>query len=284
MIKQMNSKLFKTFNYIPYREGLLLFNHFARKNFASILSVQRMIEKRKKQTESNISPEIKEESKVVKVQTTPKKINPRRRFVHSPQEALTEIKKIPKMFTNQTILITIGLNIDPKKGDQVVRGIFKMPGGSNKIPKLMVFTSQGNFEVAKAAGADMIADAQTFKNIQDGIIDFDKTVCTMDTLPSLKNYGRILGPMGLMPSVKVGTACTADNLEKIIKDLKMGSREFKADSTGQINLAIGRYDFEEDKLLANVDSLMKIVMEKKPEAIKGRYLLYVCLGIHRHSY
>ncbi len=262
----------------------ITFNNFTGKNFASYLSIERMKEKRKKKQEEKENPNIIKEKVSSTGPKTEKIFNPRRIYCSNPQEALKEIKKNPKMFPNQSLNIVIGLNVDPKRGDQNVRGIFKMPGGSNKIPKVMVFTSAANIEVARAAGADMIADSNTFKNIQEGIIDFEKTVCTMDTLPTLKNYGRILGPKGLMPSVKIGTACTAENLERIIKDLKMGSREFKVDQTGHIHLPIGRYDFSEDKILANIDSLMRGVMSKQPESIKGRFLLYAVLSFYKHSY
>ena len=211
-------------------------------------------------------------------------VSMRKRVFGNPQAALVEIKKVTQRFPNQTLDIVVGLNIDPKKGDQVVRGIYRMPGGSNKIPKVMVFTSPGCYEIAKNAGADFIADQQTYKNIAEGNIDFEKTVCTLDTLPSLKNLGRILGPKGLMPSVKVGTACTIDNLDKIIRDLKMGSREFKTDVWGQIQVPVGRLDFPEEKILANIDSFMKVVLEKKPEVIKGRYFLYATLYTYRNSF
>jgi large subunit ribosomal protein L1 len=282
MIKQMNMKFFRNSNFLQ-KNNDIIFNQFTFKNFASYLSIERMKEKRKNENDRSKKDENKEKTSANN-EKTKKIFNPRRQYCSSPQEALKEIQKIPKMFPNQTLNIVIGLNVDPKRGDQNVRGIFKMPGGSNKIPKVMVFTSQANIEMAKAAGADMIADSNTYKNIQEGIIDFEKTVCTMDTLPTLKNYGRILGPLGLMPSTKIGTACTADNLEKIIKDLKMGSREFKVDQTGHIHLPIGRYDFPEDKILKNIDSLMRVVMSKQPESIKGRYLLYAVLNAYKHSY
>lgn len=286
--------------------------YYPVKNFASILSIERMKEKRKKQSEekkmqNNLNSNLQSGNKApsptfaekldnltdsvntsvntpinqVKTET---EIPLRKRIFENPQQALIEIKKIQQKFPNQTLDMVLGLNIDPKKGDQVVRGIYRMPGGSNKIPKVMVFTSPACHEIAKNAGADFIADQQTYKNIQEGIIDFEKTICTLDTLPALKNLGRILGPKGLMPSVKVGTACTVDNLEKIIKDLKMGSREFKTDVWGQIQVPVGRLDFTDDKILKNIDSFMKVVLEKKPDAIKGRYFLYATLYTYRHSF
>jgi large subunit ribosomal protein L1 len=294
---------------IPIKSNLITL--IPVRSFASILSIERMKEKRKKKDEENkMTQNLKSQSQE---KSSPKtasfaekldnltnistnlstnasitapapEIPLRKRIFANPQQAIIEIKKIKQKFPNQTLDMVVGLNIDPKRGDQVVRGIYRMPGGSNKIPKVMVFTSPACHEIAKNAGADFIADQQTYKNISEGIIDFEKTVCTLDTLPALKNLGRILGPKGLMPSVKVGTACTVDNLDKIIRDLKMGSREFKTDVWGQIQVPVGRLDFTEDKILQNIDSFMKSVLEKKPEVIKGRYFLYATLYTYRHSF
>ncbi len=258
------------------------------KNFASILSVERMKEKNKKRIEESKAKLNLSSQKIEETIKQSSQFNAdlpiKKRMFLNPQAALEELKKIPQKFPNQTLDMVIGLNIDPKRGDQVVRGIYKMPGGSNKIPKLMVFTSPNFVDIAKAAGADMIADATTYKNISEGIIDFEKTVCTLDTLPSLKNLGKILGPKGLMPSTKVGTACTADNLERIIKELKMGSREFKTDMWGQIQVPLGKIDFAQDKILENIDSFMKTVSEKKPESVKARYFIYAILYTYKYSF
>ena len=265
------------------------FNAVVNKNFASILSIERLKEKRRnkleeKNTNLNIN-NIKKEDKENKITSkSVKEIPIKNRIFENPQKALEILKTLPQKFPNQTIDMVVGLNIDPKRGDQVVRGIYSMPGGSNKIPKVCVFTSSALADLAKAAGADIIADAQTYKDISEGVINFDKTVCTLDTLPSLKNLGRTLGPLGLMPSTKVGTACTADNLQKIIKDLKMGSREFKTDIWGQVQIPVGKFDFSSEKILENIDSFMKAVVDKKPEAVKGRYLLYAMLYTYKFSF
>jgi len=261
-------------------------NNLNKKSFASLFSRMRMKEKvlskveksaemnKTQQKEANTSLKIKDE----KIETS--KTN----LYGSVVEALREMKKTPQMKENQLVYLVVSLNVDPSKGDQVVRGIFKMPGGSNKIPKLMVFTSPGLHEAAQKAGADFIADTQTYKDVQDGKIEFDKCVCTLDTMPSLKNLGRILGPKGLMPSVKVGTACTADNLEKIIIEIKMGSREFKTDIWGQIQSPMGKYEFPEKNILLNIDSFMKTLQERKPDSIKQRYFLYAYLYTYKQSF
>ena len=262
-----------------------LCHNLQTKSFASIYSRMRMKEKflnknEKLQTETNTNLQNINTTLNINKENNANKS----KLYGSVVEALADLKKTPQMRENQLIYLVVSLNIDPSKGDQVVRGIFKMPGGSNKIPKLMVFTSPGFQEAAISAGADFVADSQTFKDIQDGKIEFDKCVCTLDTLPSLKTVGRILGPKGLMPSVKIGTACTSDNLEKIIKEIKMGSRDFKTDVWGQIQSPMGKYEFPDKNILINIDSFMKTVQEKKPDSVKTRYFLYAYLYTYKQSY
>jgi large subunit ribosomal protein L1 len=206
-------------------------------------------------------------------------------FVYpSPIEALKDIMEVPVTSESECVSLVIALNVDSKKGEQNIRGIFKMPGGSHKIPKIAVFTSPQFQEIAKQAGADIIGNEDTVRDITDNKIDFEKCICTMEMLPILKNVGRILGPLGLMPSVKLGTATTTEKLVDIIKDLKTGSREFKLDAYGQINVPLGKRSFPEENILKNLDSFMKVLNDKKPENIKGRFFLYAYLVGKKKSY
>ncbi len=202
----------------------------------------------------------------------------------SPIEALNDMKKQPIRSEHEIIQLTIGLNVDYRKGDQNVRGIFKMPGGSTKTPKVIAFVPPELADKARSAGADSIGDNETIKEIQNGQINFEKAVCTIEMLPMLKNVGRILGPLGLMPNAKIGTACSHDKLENIIKDLKLGSKEFRVDARGQIIVPIGKRDFTEDNILKNIHSFMTVLIERKPETIKGRYFLYAFINARRLSY
>jgi large subunit ribosomal protein L1 len=202
----------------------------------------------------------------------------------SPIECVPVLKNNPVRGVNDTINMTVSLNIDIRKGDQNVRGVFKMPGGSNKIPKIIVFTSPDYREIAKAAGADTLGDETTVNDIlQNKPFEFDKCIATMEMIPLLKKVGRILGPKGLMPSVKVGTACTPDNLVKCIKDFKIGTREFKADVNGQIIVPIGKFEFDDNKIYMNIDSFMRSLLERKPTGVKGRYFLYAYISTRRLS-
>lgn len=261
---------------------------FKQNPFASAFSRMQMTEKRARKEEERKEAERQKELKkiILKEEAEMKdvEIDPKKRVFTSPLEVLNELKTVPLSIKNETVDIVIGLNIDIKKGDQMVRGMFKMPGGSNKIPKLCVFTSDPFKQIAKDAGADMIGDTETLRQIKEGEINFDKCVCTIDMLPTLKQLGRILGPKGLMPNPKLGTACTSDNLESTIKDVKLGTREFRPDESGQIFAPLGRRTWPDQNLLFNLDSLMKALSEKKPESIKGRYFLYAFMTSHGRSF
>lgn len=202
----------------------------------------------------------------------------------SPIDALKDMKTKPKLSEIEVIQLNVGLNVDYRKGDQNVRGIFKMPGGALKTPKVVAFVPPELADKATTAGADFIGDSDTIKEIQNGQINFEKCVCTIEMLPMLKNVGRILGPLGLMPNAKIGTACTADKLENIIKDLKLGSKEFRVDPRGQIIVPVGKRDFSIENVLENIHSFMNVLVEKKPDSIKGRYFLYAFLSSRRLSY
>ena len=159
-----------------------------------------------------------------------------------------------------------------------------MPGGAIRQTKVVAFVPPELAEKATEAGADTIGTIDTIKEIQAGEINFDKCVCTIDMLPMLKTVGRILGPQGLMPNAKVGTACTHETLVGIIKDLKQGSKEFRVDQRGQIVVPVGKRDFPIEMILKNIDSFMKVLIEKKPDSIKGRYFLSSFISSRRLSY
>jgi large subunit ribosomal protein L1 len=271
------------------------------RTFASTFSKSNLLEKRKlkkeqtekeKKEESSKKKEKKEKSvkdtqnQNPEEERTPEqqRIALKNKVYASPVEALEALRNTMQRSPNESVDIVIGLNVDIKRGDQNVRGIFKMPGGANKIPKLVVFTSPPFYDIALKAGADFIGDSSTLKDVHEGKINFDKCIATMDMLPSLKNVGRILGPKGLMPNTKVGTACTFENLPKIIKEIKMGSKEFKIDSYGQVLAPVGKRAYPDKNIFMNIDSLMRVLQEKRPDTIKGRYYLYSYLTTTGRSY
>ena len=188
------------------------------------------------------------------------------------QKTETADTPLPPTHKVSTVNMLIALNLQMSKNDHQVRGICKYPGGSVKIPRICVFTSGHLIEVAKEAGADLIGDDKVVEDIKKGVFNFDKLLCSIDMLATLKQLGKVLGPKGLMPNVKVGTAAKGENLEHIIKEIKLGSREFKVDKYGQVQIPIGRDDFKEEDLYRNINSFIQVLNEKKPDNVKNNYI------------
>jgi large subunit ribosomal protein L1 len=257
---------------------------FDIKTFASQFSRMQMKHKIIAKEEARQKQLEEEENKKKNISSSTRSKDSEHYIYPSPFEALKDIKEDYNIKDSEQVHFLITLNVDPKKGDHNIRGIFKMPGGSNKIPKLAVFTSPQFQDKAKQAGADILGNEDTVKDILDGKIDFEKCICTTEMLPLLKNVGRILGPKDLMPSTKLGTATNPDNLVAMIENIKAGSEEFKVDANGEINVVLGKKNFAVENLYKNLDSFMHVVGEKKPESIKGRYFLYANFLIQKKAF
>jgi len=271
-----------------------LFNNSSKALFGSKINF-RLLNKEKKEI-------LKKEEELKKIKkldqksvVSSTKYAYRKIFYTSPIEALKFIrdeakekaKQIPvssttsettdKKSNSQTIVMFVALGVEPNKADHLVRGICKFPGGSIKIPKVCVFTSGHLIDVAKEAGADFIGDEAIMEEIKLGKFKFDKLICSLDMLPTLKQFGKVLGPKGLMPNVKVGTASKAENLEGVIKDLKTGSKEFKVDKSGQVAIPVGKESFTNENIYKNIDAFLQVLIEKRPENVKSNYIRRVFL-------
>jgi large subunit ribosomal protein L1 len=163
------------------------------------------------------------------------------------------------------------LNVDPKQGDQNIRGTCLLPAGTGKNVIVCVFADSERHEELKASGVDIIGNEEVLKSIAEGNIKFDKLVVTADQLQSLKPYARILGPKGLMPNVKSGTLVKPDELIPSIKLMKQGQIEFRINPNSDIMVKIGIKDFDENQIMENFDSLAKALVAKKPDSVKGKY-------------
>jgi len=171
----------------------------------------------------------------------------------------------------ETIDIAVRLNVDPKHGDQVVRGIVSMPYGVGKIQRVCVFAPESMKAEALQAGADIFGDKKTLIDIKNGLIDFERLIATPEASGDLKPFAKILGPKGLMPNLKVGTLVTVDKLEKAILDAKRGSVQYRVDGGKNIHSPLGKIDFEDEKIIENLKALMKSLIDKKPNNLKGTY-------------
>ena len=185
------------------------------------------------------------------------------------KEAVGLIKKSKKLKFDETIDIAINLGVDPKHADQIVKGVVKLPYGTGKVIKIAVFAKEEKAKEAKDAGADFVGSDDLVKKFETGKIKVDRVIATPDMMAVVGKLGKILGPKGLMPNPKLGTV-TAD-LNKIIKDIKGGLIEFKADKSGTVHAGIGKISFTEDNLEKNINDFVDAIIKAKPSGAKGNY-------------
>lgn len=191
-------------------------------------------------------------------------------------EAVASVKELGIAKFNETIEVSINLGIDPKKGEQQVRGSVSMPAGLGKPVKVAVITSGENLKNAEKAGADLVGSEDLIEKISGGFIDFDILLATADMMPKISKLGKILGRKGLMPSPKAGTVVT--DVAKGVTDQKKGKVEYKADKTGVIHTIIGKKSFTKEQLKENYLALYDAVQKAKPSTVKGVYIKSVYLS------
>ncbi|MHB8232786.1 MAG: 50S ribosomal protein L1 [bacterium] len=177
---------------------------------------------------------------------------------------------------DESVDVAINLGIDVKKNDQQVRGSVLLPHGTGKAVKILVFAKGEKEREALAAGADYVGQEDMIAKVQQGFMDFNRVVATPDIMASVGKLGKILGPRGLMPNPKVGTV-TFD-VGRIVKELKEGKIEFKAEKNGILHASIGKVSFGASKLKDNFIALIEIVNRLKPASSKGVYVKKVSLS------
>lgn len=185
-------------------------------------------------------------------------------------EALNLIKELASAKFDESVEVHIKLNIDPKKTDQTIRTSVLLPNGIGKTKKVLAFVKGEKVQEAQDAGADYIGDQETVEKILKGWMDFDSVIATPDMMPMISKLGKVLGPRGLMPNAKTGTV-TMD-VERAIKEIKMGKIEIKTDKLGNIHSVIGKVSFDKDKLKENFLALIDTIMKAKPSSVKGQFI------------
>ena len=190
---------------------------------------------------------------------------------YSIEEAVDNLKAAePKVKFDETVEVSIDLNIDPRKPDQLIRGAVVLPHGTGKTVKVCVICSGEAEREAKDAGADYVGGKDLIDKISKGWIEFDCMIATPDMMRELSKLGRLLGPRGLMPSPKAGTV--TQNVKKAIGEVRAGRVEFKTDKQGCINVGVGKISFSKDKLAENIRFFLERVRELKPQAVKGHLI------------
>ncbi len=192
------------------------------------------------------------------------------------KDAIEVLKTMPSTKFDETIELSSNLNVDPRHADQIVRGTVVLPHGTGKSIRVLVLAKGEKEQEATDAGADYVGNEEYIKKIQDGWLDFDKVVATPDMMGQVGKLGRILGPRGLMPSPKSGTVTF--EVAAAIKELKAGRIEFRVDKTGNVNVAIGKKSFDEERLFENSVTFLRTLIQARPAAVKGTYLKNVVLS------
>jgi large subunit ribosomal protein L1 len=175
---------------------------------------------------------------------------------------------------DESVDLAAALGVNPRHADQMVRGAVVLPHGLGRTVRVLVFAKGEKEKEALEAGADYVGAEDLVERIKGGWLDFDKAVATPDLMGQVGKIGKILGPRGLMPNVKVGTVTF--EVARAVNELKGGKVEFRVDRAGVIHAPVGRVSFGPEKLLQNLASLMDALIRLKPTTSKGTYLK----GIH----
>jgi large subunit ribosomal protein L1 len=186
------------------------------------------------------------------------------------KEAATLVKEITNTKFDASIDMAIRLGVDPKKANQMVRGVVTLPHGTGKNVRVLALVTPDKEVDAKESGADFVGLDEYLQKIKDGWTDVDVIVTMPSVMGKLGPLGRVLGPRGLMPNPKTGTV-TMD-IKKAVADVKGGKIDFKVDKTGIIHASIGKASFEPEKICDNADELLKTILKLKPSTTKGVYV------------
>jgi len=189
--------------------------------------------------------------------------------VYSLQDACALLKEITYTKFDASVEITTNLGVDPRKANQMIRGVVTLPHGTGKITRVLVLCTPDKESEAKAAGADYVGLDEYITKIKEGWTDVDVIICTPSVMAKVGQIGRILGPRGLMPNPKTGTV-TMD-VANAVKEVKAGKIDFKVDKTGIIHAAIGKISFTPEQIAENAKTFVSAVLKLKPQTLKGTY-------------
>jgi len=190
--------------------------------------------------------------------------------VYSVEEASALVKEITNVKFDASIDLAVRLGVDPRKANQMVRGVVTLPHGTGKDVKVLALVTPDKEAAAKEAGADYVGLDEYLQKIKGGWTDVDVIVTMPSVMGKLGPLGRILGPRGLMPNPKTGTV-TMD-VAKAVKDVKAGKIDFKVEKTGIVHAAIGKVSFDAAKIADNANELINTLIKLKPTTAKGTYV------------
>ena len=186
------------------------------------------------------------------------------------------IKEITNVKFDASVDIAVRLGVDPRKANQMVRGVVTLPHGTGKDVKVLALVTPDKEAEAQEAGADYVGLDEYLQKIKGGWTDVDVIITMPSVMGKLGPLGRVLGPRGLMPNPKTGTV-TMD-VAKAVKEVKAGKIDFKVDKTGIIHAAVAKSSFDADKIAENANELLQTIIKLKPTASKGAYIKSVFMS------
>ncbi|CDN31381.1 LSU ribosomal protein L1p (L10Ae) [Mucinivorans hirudinis] len=190
--------------------------------------------------------------------------------VYKLADAAALLKEITFTKFDASVDIDVRLGVDPRKANQMVRGVVTLPHGTGKDVRVLVLCTPDKEAEAQAAGADHVGLDEFVEKIKGGWTDVDVIICTPNVMGKVGALGRILGPRGLMPNPKTGTV-TMD-VAQAVKEVKAGKIDFKVDKFGIVHTSVGKISFDADKIVDNANEFLKTIIKLKPVAAKGTYV------------
>jgi large subunit ribosomal protein L1 len=190
--------------------------------------------------------------------------------IYQLTEAATIIKNITNTKFDSSVDVDVRLGVDPRKANQMVRGIVTLPHGTGKTVRVLVLCTPDKEDEAKAAGADYVGLEEYVDKIKGGWTDVDVIITMPSVMPKVGALGKILGPRGLMPNPKTGTVTM--EVGKAVQEVKAGKIDFKVDKYGIIHSSVGKVSFDAEKIVENARELLQTIIKLKPSSAKGTYV------------
>ena len=202
------------------------------------------------------------------------KVDPNKQYKLS--EAVKLVKEVSFTKFDASVDVAVRLGVDPRKANQMVRGVVTLPHGTGKSIRVLVLCTPDKEAEAKAAGAEHVGLDDYIEKIKNGWTDIDVIICTPSVMAKVGALGRVLGPRGLMPNPKTGTVTM--EVGKAVEEVKAGKIDFKVDKQGIVHAAIGKASFDASKLTENAVEFLNMVLKLKPSSLKGTYVKSVFLS------
>lgn len=196
--------------------------------------------------------------------------------IYSIEEASSLVKETTTTKFDASVDLAIRLGVDPRKANQMVRGVVTLPHGTGKDIKVLALVTPDKEQDAKDAGADYVGLDEYIDKIKGGWTDVDVIVTMPSVMGKIGPLGRVLGPRGLMPNPKTGTV-TMD-VAKAVSEVKAGKIDFKVDRYGIVHASVGKASFDAEKIRENAEELIRTLVRMKPSASKGTYIKSICLS------